>query len=100
MTVSLHERINLLVEQTRMQCLNPNPNANYRGIFDALVKIVRTEGAFRPVRGMSVVAFGAGPAHALYFSCYEFIKKNFSGASKPGDNPLVNGIHFMLSCIL
>jgi hypothetical protein len=76
-----------------MQCLNPNPNANYRGIFDGLVKIVQIEGVFRPVRGMSVVAFGAGPAHALYFTCYEFIKTNFSGDSRPGDNPIVNGIH-------
>jgi solute carrier family 25 iron transporter 28/37 len=63
---------------------------------DALVKIVKNEGAFRPVRGMGVVAFGAGPAHALYFSCYEFIKNNFSGAGyKPGDNPRVN---FMAGC--
>jgi len=29
----------------------------------------------RPVRGMIVVAFGACPAHALYFSCYELIKR-------------------------
>ena len=26
-------------------------------------------------RGIGVVASGAGPAHALYFSCYEFSKK-------------------------
>jgi solute carrier family 25 (mitochondrial iron transporter), member 28/37 len=75
-----------------MQCLKPDPNARYNGIIDALVKIVRNEGAFRPVRGMSIVAFGAGPAHALYFSCYEFIKKNFSGSVRPGDNLLVNGV--------
>ena len=81
-----------LTLQTRMMCLKPDPNARYTGIIDAFVKIVKNEGAFRPVRGMGVVAFGAGPAHALYFSCYEFIKSNFSGASKAGDNPLVNGI--------
>ena len=76
-----------------MQCLKPNPNARYTGIMDAMVKIVKTEGALRPVRGMGVVAFGAGPAHALYFSCYEFIKNNFSGPGhKPGDNPSVNFI--------
>lgn len=84
------------VVKTRMQCLKPNPNARYTGIVDALVKIVKNEGAFRPVRGMGVVAFGAGPAHALYFSCYEFIKNNFSGPNhKPGDNPRIN---FLAGC--
>ena len=78
------------VVKTRMMCLKPDPRARYDGIIDAFVKIVRNEGAFRPVRGMGVVAFGAGPAHALYFSCYEFIKNNFSGASKPGENSSVN----------
>lgn len=73
-----------------MQCLKPDPNARYSGIIDGFVKIVKNEGAFRPVRGMGVVAFGAGPAHALYFSCYEFIKNNFSGTARPGDLPYVN----------
>lgn len=88
------------VVKTRMQCLKPDPNARYSGIVDAFVKIVRNEGAFRPVRGVSVVAFGAGPAHALYFSCYEFIKKNFSGSSRAGDNPLVNGVAGIFSTLL
>ncbi|CAF0790018.1 unnamed protein product [Brachionus calyciflorus] len=80
------------VVKTRMQCLKPDPNARYNGIIDAFVKIVRNEGAFRPVRGMGVVAFGAGPAHALYFSCYEFIKNNFSGSQKAGENSKINFI--------
>ena len=80
------------VVKTRMQCLKPNPNAQYSGIIDAFVKIVKNEGAFRPVRGMGVVAFGAGPAHALYFSCYKFIKNNFSGSAKAGDSMIVNGV--------
>lgn len=79
-----------------MQCLKPDPNARYTGIMDAFVKIVKNEGAFRPVRGMGVVAFGAGPAHALYFSNYEFIKNNFSGAVKPGEN---NKVNFAAGCI-
>jgi solute carrier family 25 iron transporter 28/37 len=44
---------------------------------------------------MGVVAFGAGPAHALYFSCYEFFKNNFSGALKAGENTKVN---FVAGC--
>ena len=73
-----------------MQCLKPDPNARYSGILDAFFKIVKNEGIFRPVRGMGVVALGAGPAHALYFSCYEFVKNNFSGGVKPGEAPLTN----------
>jgi solute carrier family 25 iron transporter 28/37 len=83
-----------------MQCLNPDPRAKYSGIIDGIVKIVKTEGAFRPVRGMGVVAFGAGPAHALYFSCYEFIKTNFSGKSKAGDNSMTNAIAGCFSTLL
>lgn len=83
-----------------MQCLKPDPNARYSGIIDAFVKIVKNEGAFRPVRGMGVVAFGAGPAHALYFSCYEFMKTNFSGAVQAGDNPLVNAVAGIFATLL
>jgi len=80
------------VVKTRMQCLKPDPKARYTGIMDAFVKIVRTEGALRPVRGMGVVAYGAGPAHALYFSCYEFIKNTCSEIDgvKPGESSRVN----------
>jgi len=88
------------VVKTRMQCMRPDPKANYKGIVDAMVQIVRNEGALRPVRGMGVVALGAGPAHALYFSCYEFIKNNFSGASKPGENSLVNGAAGVFATLL
>ncbi len=71
-------------------CLYPKPKAQYKGITDALIRIIREEGAFRPVRGMSVVAFGAGPAHALYFSCYEFMKRKLSGDQIAGDSPAAN----------
>ena len=58
-----------------MQCLRPSPGAIYSGINDAFKKMVRTEGALSPFRGMNIVALGAGPAHALYFSSYESTKK-------------------------
>ncbi|XP_066999008.1 mitoferrin-1 [Anabrus simplex] len=60
--------------KTRMQNLSPSPNAVYRGVGEALFRMVKHEGVLRPVRGMSAVVMGAGPAHALYFSCYEFSK--------------------------
>lgn len=88
------------VVKTRMQCMRPDPKARYTGIIDAFVKIVKTEGVLRPVRGMGVVAFGAGPAHALYFSCYEFMKNNFSGSERPGENSLVNGVAACFATLL
>ncbi|KAJ8317052.1 hypothetical protein KUTeg_004956 [Tegillarca granosa] len=65
--------------KTRMQCLVPDPRADYRSVPDAFYKIVRFEGMKNTVRGISVVVGGAGPAHALYFACYEKLKKTISG---------------------
>ena len=67
--------------QTRMQSLRPIPEARYTGIAGALNEMVHKEGVFRPLRGMPAVVFGAGPAHALYFSCYEYLKRLFSSSS-------------------
>ena len=41
---------------------------------------------------MHVVALAAGPAHALYFSCYERMKIQFSGTSQAGHSPMANGL--------
>lgn len=75
-----------LSPQTRMQSLHPEPGARYRNVMDALRQIVRTEGVWRPIRGVNVLAVGAGPAHALYFACYEKIKFSLSDAIHPGAN--------------
>lgn len=72
--------------QTRMQSLQPQPGARYRNVMDALRQIVRTEGVWRPVRGLNVMAIGAGPAHALYFACYEKLKFSLSNVVHPGAN--------------
>ena len=69
-----------------MQSLHPEPGARYRNVMDALRQIVRTEGVWRPIRGVNVLAVGAGPAHALYFACYEKIKFSLSDAVHPGTN--------------
>ncbi|CAF1112817.1 unnamed protein product [Didymodactylos carnosus] len=44
------------------------------------------------VRGMHIVAIAAGPAHALYFSCYERMKILFSGTLQAGHDPIANGL--------
>uniref|UniRef100_A0A8C1I4F6 Solute carrier family 25 member 28 n=2 Tax=Cyprinus carpio TaxID=7962 RepID=A0A8C1I4F6_CYPCA len=78
--------------KTRMQSLQPEPAARYRNVMDALWQIVRTEGIWRPIRGLNVTAVGAGPAHALYFACYERLKKVLSDIIHPGANShLANG---------
>ena len=41
---------------------------------------------------MHVVAFAAGPAHALYFSCYERMKILLSRTSQAGHDPMANAL--------
>ncbi|KAJ7399198.1 Mitoferrin-2 [Pitangus sulphuratus] len=82
-----------LVLQTRMQSLQPEPAARYRNVLEALWRIARTEGFWRPMRGLNITATGAGPAHALYFACYEKLKKTLSDVIHAGGNSHVaNGI--------
>ena len=61
-----------------MQRLMPDPRYNYRNMADAFTKIIRYEGLRNTVRGMNAVVGGAGPAHAMYFACYEKMKKVLS----------------------
>ncbi|XP_038600039.1 mitoferrin-2 [Tachyglossus aculeatus] len=78
--------------KTRMQSLQPDPAARYRNVLEALWRIMRTEGWWRPMRGLNITATGAGPAHALYFACYEKLKKTLSDVIHPGGNShIANG---------
>lgn len=56
-----------------MQALNVK-NPHYSGISNAFSTIITQEGARKLWRGMPAVAAGAGPAHAMYFACYEKVK--------------------------
>lgn len=75
--------------QTRMQSLVPDPKADYRSVLDAFNTIIRHEGMMRTMKGAPIVVLGAGPAHAFYFACYEFLKKNLSGGKQ--GNHLAHG---------
>ncbi|XP_054718507.1 mitoferrin-2-like [Uloborus diversus] len=86
--------------KTRMQSLKPSPKAYYRSIPEAFSKIIRHEGVLRPVRGMSAVVVGAGPAHALYFSCYEKMKRMISGTEHGSGKPLAQGLAGAVSTLL
>lgn len=73
--------------------MQPDPKAQYRSVYEALKKIVLTEGFWRPLRGINVTMLGAGPAHAMYFACYEKMKKSLSDTIQHGGNShLANGI--------
>ncbi|XP_021570943.1 mitoferrin-1 isoform X2 [Carlito syrichta] len=77
--------------KTRMQSLNPDPKAQYTSIYGALKKIMRTEGFWRPLRGLNVMVIGAGPAHAMYFACYENMKRTLNDAfNHQGNSHLAN----------
>lgn len=60
------------VVRTRMQSIRPQ--TAHQSFMNTVAQLVRTE-KFRIFRGMSAVVTGAGPAHALYFSCYENLKQ-------------------------
>ncbi|KAM8841778.1 mitoferrin-2-like [Synchiropus picturatus] len=83
--------------KTRMQSLQPEAGARYRNVMDALRQIVRTEGMWRPIRGVGVLAVGAGPAHALYFACYEKIKFSLSDGA---NSHLANGVAGCMATVL
>uniref|UniRef100_UPI00398EB9B5 mitoferrin-1-like n=1 Tax=Pristiophorus japonicus TaxID=55135 RepID=UPI00398EB9B5 len=87
--------------KTRMQNLQPDPRAQYKNVFDGLQKIVHNEGFWRPLRGLNAMVIGAGPAHALYFACYERMKRTLSDAINHGGNShLANGVAGSMATLL
>ncbi|KAF9434498.1 Fe(2+) transporter [Entomortierella beljakovae] len=65
--------------KTRMQIIQPTPQAVYSGVINAASRISATEGAKTLWRGVNSVIMGAAPAHALYFATYETAKESFGG---------------------
>lgn len=78
--------------KTRMQSLRPNPNANYNNIGHALRTITKKEGGRTIIRGVNIVALGAGPAHSVYFASYEIARKALGNvrSSSGNNNPFAN----------
>ena len=68
-----------------MQSLTPNAG-HIHSVRGVLSQMVRVEGVNRMVRGMGPVVCGAGPAHALYFSCYEAVKDNLTQRNRMLNN--------------
>jgi solute carrier family 25 iron transporter 28/37 len=65
--------------KTRMQVFATSPAAVYTGIGNAFTRISSTEGMRALWRGVSSVALGAGPAHAVHFGTYEAVKELAGG---------------------
>ncbi|ODQ51437.1 mitochondrial carrier [Saitoella complicata NRRL Y-17804] len=65
--------------KTRMQVVNPSPAAVYTGVTNAVARISSVEGVRALWRGMTSVVMGAGPAHAVHFATYEFVKESVGG---------------------
>lgn len=59
--------------KTRMQSLSPTTSSY--SIFSTLTNMIKKEGVLRPIRGVTAVIAGAGPAHAFYFGTYEYTKE-------------------------
>jgi len=74
-----------------MQILVPDPRADYRNILHAFYRIIRYEGLHMTMRGVSATVYGAGPAHALYYSSYEKIKALLSRSDH--SNHIAHGWH-------
>lgn len=57
-----------------MQCFKPVTRGNYSNVLSGLYHLIHHEGIRGSLKGSAAVFFGAGPAHAVYFSSYEFLK--------------------------
>ncbi|RHZ67248.1 hypothetical protein Glove_302g24 [Diversispora epigaea] len=77
--------------KTRMQIINPTPQAVYTGVANAFSRIYTTEGIRTLWRGVNSVVLGAGPAHALYFGTYEICKDLFGANIGEGHHPFAHG---------
>ncbi|KAJ3247229.1 Fe(2+) transporter [Chytriomyces hyalinus] len=63
--------------KTRMQMQSQTPFSSSSSVSAAIARISSAEGASALWRGVTSVIVGAGPAHALSFGVYEFMKERF-----------------------
>jgi solute carrier family 25 iron transporter 28/37 len=67
--------------KTRMQILKSSTTTSAvkseisNSVFENVYHISKTEGPLSLWRGITSVVLGAGPAHAVYFGTYEYVKK-------------------------
>lgn len=64
--------------KTRMQTTASCPLSKNVGLRHAFTSIIKAEGPLGLYRGIGAMGLGAGPAHAVYFSVYEYCKELLS----------------------
>lgn len=80
--------------KTRMQVLGVGSTT----VRQALRSILKLEGPAGLYRGIGAMCLGAGPAHAVYFSVYEWFKEVFSGGTNP-NNSAVHAVSGVLATV-
>jgi len=83
--------------KTRMQALGSCPIKSV-GVRTALESILRSDGPSGLYRGIAAMGLGAGPAHAVYFSIYEFCKAGLSGGDP--DNHLAHAVSGVCATVM
>ncbi|CAH0401508.1 unnamed protein product [Chilo suppressalis] len=63
-------------------------------------KDVRIASEMRPIRGMSAVVMGAGPAHACFFATYEHSKQTLSQLTRHRHEHLTHGLSGCLASLV
>lgn len=73
----------------------------YKSPLQVTRQMFRERGVLGFFRGMTAVAAGAAPAHAIYFASYEFFKERFGGnKSTLGHNPIPTGTAGVIATLL
>lgn len=75
-----------------MQVFSTSPVAVYSGVGNAFTRISATEGMRALWKGVSSVALGAGPAHAIHFGVLEAVK-DVAGGNEAGSQFLATCTH-------
>ncbi|KAI7841248.1 hypothetical protein COHA_005085 [Chlorella ohadii] len=75
--------------KTRMQALAHPGQQLHSSVGTALRTVLRREGVGGLYRGVTAMALGAGPSHALYFAAYEAAKQLYGG-NQEGHHPLAH----------
>eukprot|EP00959_Pyramimonas_sp_CCMP1952_P436947 9148673-Pyramimonas_sp.AAC.1 len=73
---------------------------HYTTVPRAVRQILRTEGVRGMYRGVSAMALGAGPAHAVYFAAYEKSKQILMGPGKTTVDPGVAALSGALATVV
>eukprot|EP01104_Vermistella_antarctica_P010198 TRINITY_DN269_c0_g1_i2.p1 TRINITY_DN269_c0_g1~~TRINITY_DN269_c0_g1_i2.p1 ORF type:complete len:361 (+),score=72.24 TRINITY_DN269_c0_g1_i2:402-1484(+) len=76
--------------KTHIQAYKPGSERKIPSVIQTSKEIFRSGGIRAFFRGLTAMASGAGPAHAVYFGVYEGFKDKFGG-NKRGHQPLATG---------